>query len=393
VKNPLSLDRLREQLRKSGRGLQNLRARDLSPERAASSVAVGLFVGSTPLYGFHLPICAGLSYVLGLDLLITYLAANISIAPVVPVMVFSQVQIGTLVLEGHWLSVSLTNFNWEEALQMTKRLFVGALLVGSALSAVGGLSTLWVTRRFKKRQLSEVDRDLREATNALQILYNITPPAHRHYVSTKLRMDPLTRELFLLARSGHRFGSLVDAGCGRGQFSLFLLSLQAADTVLGFDHDERKVNAACLAAREFGQHRASFHTGDLKTEALPQVDTILLLDVLHYLSSSDQSEVLKRMAQALNTRGYLVVRETNHRGSLGASFARFFERCARLIGANRGDRLVFRSAGDLENELTTLGFHVVRHAPKGALDNVLLVAQKAATGSEQPPLTSSPPSD
>lgn len=376
MKNPFSLERLQQHWRDVSGALHNLRSRELSPRRAASSVACGLFVGSTPFYGFHFPICAGLSYIFGLDLIVTYLAANISIAPVVPIMVFSQVQIGTFVLEGHWLTINLSQLNLQEALDMTKRLLVGAFLVGSVLAIIGGSLTYWITRHFKPPSDAALDLEISRTLRLVSELYRQAPAAHRHYVSSKLRLDPLTRELFLLARSGRDFGRVIDAGCGRGQFALLLLILGAGKSVFGFDHDEPKVAAARLAASTRFAQNAIFESGDLRNKELPAADSILLLDVLHYLPFTEQSAVLQRMAQALPVGGHLLVRETNHPRSPGARLAKLLERLARLLGFNRGERLDFLAPRELVEELRALGFQVEQQQSKGVLDNVLLVAQK-----------------
>jgi SAM-dependent methyltransferase len=200
-----------------------------------------------------------------------------------------------------------------------------------------------------------------------------------------LRFDPLSHELYLFGKAKAPLGHIVDAGCGRGQFAFLLLELGYGTQVWGFDHDAAKVAVAQKAALSLSggtalsEASAHFETGDLKSKSLPAADTLLLLDVLHYLDLQAQDEVLQRSIAALNESGHLLVRETNYQGGFGSRVAGFFEVLARLFRINRGDQLVFRAPGELEAVLKSHGLTVVRHTPKGALDNVLLVATKSRT--------------
>lgn len=377
MKNPLSPARIRESFRELGGAIVGLRSRDLSPERAAGSVAIGLFVGSTPFYGFHFPLCAGLAYLLGLDVIIAYLAANVSVAPLVPLIVFTEVQIGSFLLDGEWLSLSMSDFNLTEALAMTQRLMVGVVVLGSAMAALGGGLTLYLLRRFRRSKNEHKDDLFLAAIARTKAHYADAPAAHRHYVSSKLRFDPLSHELYLFGKAKAPLGHIVDAGCGRGQFAFLLLELGYGTQVWGFDHDAAKVAVAQNATLSLSGGSAHFETGDLKSKSFPAADTFLLLDVLHYLDLQAQDAVLQRSTAALNEGGHLLVRETNHQGGWGPRLASVFEVLARLFGINRGDRLVFRAPGEIEAVLNSYGLMVVRHTPKGALDNVLLVATKA----------------
>ena len=57
--------------------------------------------------------------------------------------------------------------------------------------------------------------------------------------------------------------------------------------------------------------RAAIETADLLAAALPRVDAILLIDVLHYLPPADQRRLLAKVADALPPGGRLLVREAD----------------------------------------------------------------------------------
>ena len=71
---PIRLRRLVYGLRTEGGGRR----------REAAAIGVGVFIGCSPFYGFHLILCIAVSTLFRLNRLKTYLAANISIPLVAP---------------------------------------------------------------------------------------------------------------------------------------------------------------------------------------------------------------------------------------------------------------------------------------------------------------------
>jgi 2-polyprenyl-3-methyl-5-hydroxy-6-metoxy-1,4-benzoquinol methylase len=186
-------------------------------------------------------------------------------------------------------------------------------------------------------------------------------------------LDPLTRELFDAAADGTIRGRLLDVGAGRGQFSAFLAELGAVDSIVGFDHDAAKIDVAAGSAITWPVP-AEFNVGDLRAQPMPLSDTILLLDVLHYLNTLEQDAVLGRAVSALRPGGHLFLRETNRGSGAGSFLAGQLERLARFLGVNRGERLMFRAPDEYVGTLTQLGLEVRTLGGRGALDNVLLIA-------------------
>jgi len=68
----------------------------------------GLFVGVQPIYGLHLPLCLIICLPLRLDVLLAYAAANISNPLLAPIIVLSEIQLGSLVLDGRLSAIHLS---------------------------------------------------------------------------------------------------------------------------------------------------------------------------------------------------------------------------------------------------------------------------------------------
>jgi SAM-dependent methyltransferase len=237
---------------------------------------------------------------------------------------------------------------------------VGSLVVGSLLAGCGAAVTWAVTAR---RAVSPAEAAIRRAVAR----YRQAPPADRFYVASKLRSDPAVEEVMELPGD---FGATIDAGCGRGQLGLLLLELGRVSGLTGFDWDERKVSVA----RAAGRSDASFARADFAEFDWPRADTVLLIDVLHYLPVALQDRVLERAAAALSAGGRLVIREVDARPGGRARLAMLFERIAARIGYNRAGALQYRSADDIVAKLRALELSVGASGSAGAaLANVLIV--------------------
>jgi 2-polyprenyl-3-methyl-5-hydroxy-6-metoxy-1,4-benzoquinol methylase len=168
-------------------------------------------------------------------------------------------------------------------------------------------------------------------------------------------------------------GRVTDAGCGRGQFGLLLKELGQLDALSGFDFDARKVDVANQAAA--GQ--AEFSAAALDSAEWPDADTVLLMDVLHYVAPDEQRAALKAAADSLAPGGRLVVREVNNKPSFMSRLTRMFERIATRTGYNQVKALSFSSRQELTHEIERTGLSCASVKAFRGLANELIVAQKA----------------
>jgi uncharacterized protein (DUF2062 family) len=300
---------------------ERLRGGELSPVRAAASVGIGLFVGCLPLYGLHLPLCLALCLPFRLDAVVAYLCANISNPLVAPFLLTLEVEVGSLLLTGQHAGFDVTRARLTGVAGFALQAGIGSLLVGSVLAAGGAALAASIAARQRARRAPE----LAAAAKRTVQRYRGAPRADRMYVAAKLASDPIAAEL---ARLG-RLGDVFDAGSGRGQLALLAVELGVVRSLVGIDWDERKVKVACLAARD----SARFETADLRAvELVPaSADTVMLLDVLHYLPAPDQDRILERVAPCLRPGGRLVLRDVDG-AERGTWLGRAAERVAGALG-------------------------------------------------------------
>lgn len=127
------------------------------PTEVGRAVALGLFVGTLPLYGLHLPLCIGLAWLLNLNKATVYLAANISNPIIAPVLVAAGIAIGESLRHGQVRGLDLAEAQgfleslWLLGGQLPD-LYLSCLLgdavLGAVLAVIGGpLAAAWVRRR------------------------------------------------------------------------------------------------------------------------------------------------------------------------------------------------------------------------------------------------------
>jgi SAM-dependent methyltransferase len=196
-----------------------------------------------------------------------------------------------------------------------------------------------------------------------------------YYVRTKLRIDPVARMLFRLGTAEH-FGTIADVGCGRGQLGILFLLAELADGVLGVDWDEAKLEAATEAACDLP--RARFEHGDVRTFPLSPVDTVLLVDVLHYMPHEDQDTLLVRACRAARRR--IVIRDLDPSRGASSTLTRSWEWVTTTLGYNRGSTNVpARPLSAIREVLEREGLEVASEpCSAGLLSNGLLVARPSA---------------
>src|SRR5262249_31809732 len=143
-------------------------------------------------------------------------------------------------------------------------------------------------------------------------------------------------------------GDVLDIGAGRGQLGLCLLELGHVQTLSGFDFDERKIKVARSAAGT----DARFDVGDATASFEGSFDTILLIDVLHYLSVAEQNRLLLRATRMLRPGGRILIREADVAPGAKSGLTRALEHIATRVGYNRVERSIgFRPLAEIVSEL------------------------------------------
>jgi uncharacterized protein (DUF2062 family)/trans-aconitate methyltransferase len=369
------LERRRRRLwRALGELHYRLRTEGDSPARYAAAVALGTLIGCLPLYGAHLALCAGIAGLLGLNRLITYLAAHINNPLTAPGLLALSFGVGHRLAQGRWPPLDARELMRAGPWALGRDLFLGSLAMGVVLGIVAGGVTWIVARRTRRDPIWD------RLTDATARRYLASSQFDWEFVRAKLRRDPLYRSV--LARLEPLVsGSVVDLGCGRG-IALALLATAEAARAPGTDPGPEMIGvearaAAAATARTALGARARIEVADLAAYKPPPADAVLLLDVLHYLDATVQRRLIALVARQLRPGGVVLVREPD--AAAGARFhvTRSAERLAAMTRGGWRQRFHYRPAAEWAGMLESHGLRVsMQPMSRGTpFSNVLLEAR------------------
>ncbi|MBU1429896.1 DUF2062 domain-containing protein [Myxococcota bacterium] len=360
--------------------LRRIATEQSSPARLGAAVALGIMIGVSPFFGFHLALCLGLATLLRLNRAVTYLAANISVPWIAPLLIYASLQLGHLARHGEPLALSraaLLADPWASAGDW----LVGAPILGLLLGAPMGLLTWWAVRRLRRAlpQPSPPPDPIQAAMDRVADRYRPQGRFVFGYIQGKLKHDPVYRQL---AQRLPMPSPVVDLGCGRGQTLLLLSALDPTLEGIGIDWDPNKLRRALRA-----DDRLRVEAGDLRHTPIPRAGTLLMIDVLHYHDAPSQRALLRRAVEALAPGGRLLIRDVDAAAGWRARVNILQERIGQAVGFNRGATLCFLPASEIIAALEGWGLRVTMMDCWGGtpLANVLIEARLEQSEEEARP--------
>lgn len=123
----------------------------------AASVAFGVFMGIVPIWGFQLLTAVFLSILFKLNKPIVIVAANISIPPMVPLIIFLSYMMGKFWMGGRGIDFSLSNdLSIASIKQNLQQYIYGSITLAIIAGIAFGLLTLIILKIFKKKHTPAV---------------------------------------------------------------------------------------------------------------------------------------------------------------------------------------------------------------------------------------------
>ena len=333
------------------RAFYDLRTEYTGAGREAAAIGVGVFIGCTPFFGFHLLICWAVASVLGLNRLQVYLAANISNPVFAPFLIFSEVQAGALMRRGVFQSLTLAAIRTTDVWSFGLDYLLGAVVVG------GVLGTIAATGTYAALRGPSDDPEFAALIRRASDRYVATSITAWEFARGKLRGDPVYRNALCgdLLRSGR---ALVDVGCGQG-LMLALLAEARRDVGSGallargssfpqFDRligVEKRPRIARLARKALGPD-AEILEQDARSIATESCSVALFFDVLHLMSADDQEAIVRATAAALEPGGVILVRDADASAGWRFSTVRAGNRLKALLSGAWRQEFHFRTRSD-----------------------------------------------
>jgi SAM-dependent methyltransferase len=351
--------------------------------REAASVGVGIFIGCSPFYGFHLPLVFLVGALLRLNRLKMYVAANISNPLFAPLLLLLELQTGAWLQRQELHALNLDAVRRTDPWTFGIDLLLGSLVVGTVLG-VGG----WLATRATAAKAT-TDTDFDAVVRAAADRYLVASMTAWEFARGKLRGDPVYRAALCddLLTDGR---ALIDVGCGTGLMLALLDEAGRAaregrwsagrrppprfDTLVGIELRPR----VAATARRILDGAASILAEDVRSATLSPASAILVFDVLHMVPAADQDAIVERLAHTLEPGGVLLLREADAAGGWRFSLVRLGNTLKAIATLNWRQRFHFRSASEWQRLLDTHGLttHIRPMGEGTPFANVLIEASR-----------------
>lgn len=178
-----------------------------------------------------------------------------------------------------------------------------------------------------------------------------------NYLSV-LRMKYARRAINRVLRSGPSPNTVVEAGCGMGDFLFTMPKLRRAPNVLGIDVSSSNIAVCRSLSESIGAGNMTFICSDLAAADIPEgQDLILCIGVLMYIREDES--VLRKFHETLNRNGRLLLyAAVNYRRTLP-----IYKRLSKIKGFDY-DEIIGRPQSytddTLEGLLNRCGFRIER---------------------------------
>ena len=122
-----------------------------TPLKNAQAMALGVFIGLTPLWGFHTILVLSLAVVFKLNKVISFAFTNVSFPPFIPFIIYTSIVVGSYML-GESTDFSFKDFeqNFEFARSL-KTYIVGSFILAFVASSIVGLVSYFLLSLYNKK--------------------------------------------------------------------------------------------------------------------------------------------------------------------------------------------------------------------------------------------------
>lgn len=119
----------------------------------AKSIGFGVFMGIFPVWGFQMLIAVALAIPLKLNKAITLIAANISIPPMIPFILYFSFLTGALLMGGSAIPELSTNLSLEDIKDDLVQYYLGAVIFSVFAGLLAGFTSWLILRKWRKESV------------------------------------------------------------------------------------------------------------------------------------------------------------------------------------------------------------------------------------------------
>jgi uncharacterized protein len=261
--------------------------------------------------------------------------------------------------------LAIAKHNLLRSIGLTSLLGIGYSIIGAYLILPTLMKKIYAPFEFPVGAITTGSKEhLRRAV----LRYRHLEAYPRLFARFKIMIDPMFKELDRYVQNPRR---IIDIGCGYGIPATWLLELYPEARVYGLEPDEGRVRIASQVIGDRGHVEVGL-APDLPTVD-GEVDTVIMLDMLHLIDDGELQLVLQRIFQKLSLGGRLVIRATVPSGRK-VPWKRWIE-ATRLKFTGMQER--FRKENEIVGFMIAAGFAVeVSVSPTAGIEEKWFVGKR-----------------
>ncbi len=130
---------------------ENVMESDGSNEIKAKSVALGIFIGLSPFWGFHSFLAISLSVYFKMNKMLTFMSSQITFPPLIPLIIFVSMLVGAPFV-GNSVPLQDQTFDLDFIKNNLTQYIIGSFILAISGSVVAGLLSYFFLQKFKPQE-------------------------------------------------------------------------------------------------------------------------------------------------------------------------------------------------------------------------------------------------
>jgi uncharacterized protein (DUF2062 family) len=131
---------------------EELKAENATPEKLGLAFGVGVALAFSPFHGFQVLLGFLTAWIFRLNKIALFIGLNVTIPPVLPLVILSDIQLGALILHQRLLPLSVAQIREMSGDHLFRELFLNLFAGGMVLGPLMGVISGYLATRFIRRQ-------------------------------------------------------------------------------------------------------------------------------------------------------------------------------------------------------------------------------------------------
>jgi uncharacterized protein (DUF2062 family) len=125
-----------------------------SNARLTAAIMLGIFMGIVPVWGYQMIIAFAIAHLLKLNKILTLVASNISLPPMLPFLIYGSYYTGCKVLQVP-IELTLSNITLESVKHSLLPYIVGSIVFAAMCSVAVGAVALGLLTVFRRKKMAK----------------------------------------------------------------------------------------------------------------------------------------------------------------------------------------------------------------------------------------------